>query len=82
MTKDEIRTAFLEELTQIAPDIIPATVAGDDHLMDDLDLDSMDILNLVTAVHKRLGVSVPEIDYPRLETPDSAVAYLAAKLSG
>ena len=80
MTRDEIRTAFLEELTRVAPDIDPASVTGEDHLLDDLELDSMDILNLVTAIHDRIGVSVPEVDYPRLETPDKAVDYLAAKL--
>lgn len=80
MTREEIRTAFLEELVRIAPEIDPETVADEDHLLDDLELDSMDVLNLVTAIHKRLGVSVPEIDYPRLETPAKAVAYLSVKL--
>lgn len=80
MTREEIRTAFLEELFRIAPEIDPESVADEDHLLDDLELDSMDVLNLVTAIHKRLGVSVPEIDYPRLETPAKAVAYLSAKL--
>jgi len=79
MTRDEIRTAFIEELTRIAPDVDAASVAGDDHLMDDLGLDSMDILNLVTAIQTRLGVSVPETDYPRIETPDKAADYLAGK---
>ena len=80
ITRDDIRTAFVEELTLIAPDIDPDSVAGDDHLLDDLELDSMDILNLVAAIHKRLGVSVPEVDYPHLETTDKAVDYLAGKL--
>jgi len=80
MTRDEIRTAFIEELTRIAPDVDADSVAGDDHLMDDLGLDSMDILNLVTAIQTRLGVSVPETDYPRIETSDKAADYLAGKL--
>lgn len=80
MTRDEIRTVFIEELTRIAPDIDVETIAGKDHLMDDLGLDSMDILNLVTALQSRLGVTVPETDYPRLETPEEAVDFLAAKL--
>ncbi|MHA6262343.1 acyl carrier protein [Arenibacterium sp. CAU 1754] len=80
MKPDEIRKIFLQELTFIAPDIDPETVRGSDHLQDDLELDSMDILNLVAAIDKRLGVSVPEIDYPQIETPDKAVEYLAGKL--
>ena len=80
MTHDEIRTAFVDELTRIAPDIDGETVSDEDHLMDGLGLDSMDILNLVTAIQTRLGVSVPETDYPRLETLEKAVDYLAGKL--
>lgn len=80
MNRDEIRDVFIGELTRIAPDIDGGTVSDEDHLMDDLGLDSMDILNLVTAIQSRLGVSVPETDYPRLETPEKAVDYLAGKL--
>lgn len=76
MKKDEIRAAFLEELVNIAPDIDPATVSEDDHLQDDLELDSMDILNLVTALHDRLGVDVAEAEYERIATLSSAVPYL------
>ena len=40
----------------------------------------MDFLNFVIAVHHRLGVDIPELDYPKLVTLDGAVGYLAAKL--
>ncbi len=80
MNDAEIRQAFLEELTTVAPDLDPATVGDDDHLQEDLELDSMDFLNLVAALHKRLGVSVPEADYARIATPGSAVRYLVAAL--
>jgi acyl carrier protein len=80
MTPDDIRKAFLEELVSIAPDIDPDTLEGDEHLQDDLELDSMDILNLVAAIHKRLGVSIAEEDYRQIETPDKAAAYLAQRL--
>ncbi|WP_306120045.1 MULTISPECIES: acyl carrier protein [unclassified Roseitalea] len=76
MTPQEIRAAYLEELTRVAPDIDPETVADDDHLQDDLELDSMDVLNLVTALHARFGVDIPESDYPQIATPALAVAYL------
>lgn len=80
MNDSEIKQAFLEEIHKVAPDIDPEDVSGDDHLQDDLELDSMDILNLVTALHSRLGLSIPEADYVQIETPDKAVRYLAAKL--
>ena len=81
MTPDQIRTAFLEELTRIAPDIDPDSVEDDEHIQDDLELDSMDVLNLVTALHERLGVDIPETDYPRIATVALAVAYLAEKVT-
>ncbi len=80
MTDDEIRAGFLEELVRIAPDLDPAEIGGSDHLQDDLDLDSMDFLSLVSALHKRFGVDVPEADYPLIATPDTACAYIASVL--
>lgn len=80
MTRSELRTAFLEELTRVAPDIEASDVADDDHLQTDLELDSMDILNVVLALHERLGVAIPESDYRRIETLATAERYLAGHL--
>lgn len=79
MTEDEFRNGYLEELTRIAPDIDPETVGADDHIQEDLELDSMDVLNLVTALHARFGVDIPEADYPRIATVSLATAYLVEK---
>lgn len=76
MTPQQIRTAFLDELVKVAPDIEPDSVSDDDHIQDDLELDSMDVLNLVTALHARLGIDIPENDYPQIATLARAVAYL------
>lgn len=78
MTQASMRSLFLEELTRVAPDIDPADVLDSDHLQDDLELDSMDILNLVTALHQRLGVDIPEADYARIATTAAAVSYLSS----
>jgi acyl carrier protein len=59
------------------PTSTPADVGDDDHIQDDLELDSMDVLNLVTALHERLGVDIPEADYPEISTARKAAAYLA-----
>lgn len=81
MTPDEIRTAFLQELTNVAPDIDPDTVGPDDHIQDDLGLDSMDVLTLVTALHDRLGVDIPEADYRQIATVALAKVYLAGRMA-
>ena len=80
MTDSEIRDCFVTEIHKVAPDIDPGDIGDDDHLQDDLELDSMDVLTLVTALHARLGVSIPEPDYVQIETPAKAVRYLAARL--
>ncbi len=80
MTKDEIRRAFLDDLVSVAPDIDAASIADGDHLQNDLEIDSMDFLNLVAALHARFGLSIPEADYRHLATPGAAVRYLAEKL--
>ena len=49
-------------------------------LREALDIDSMDFLNFVIAIHRRLGVDIPELDYPKLATLEGAMAYLKAKL--
>jgi acyl carrier protein len=76
----DIRTALKEELGNIAPEIDMNSVDPAADLRDALDIDSMDFLNFVTAIHHCLGIEIPEIDYPRLRTLDGAVSYLKAKL--
>ena len=49
-------------------------------LREALDIDSMDFLRFVTAIHHRLGVEIPELDYPKLVTLDGAIAYIEANL--
>jgi len=78
VTPDEIRAVVLETLAGIAPEVDPAAVLPDVDLRDELDIDSMDFLNFVIALHERLGVDIPERDYPKLGTLDAIVDYVAA----
>jgi acyl carrier protein len=80
MNDSEIRAVLCEELGNIAPEMDPSTLAGSADVREALDIDSMDLLNFIIAVHRRLGVDIPEIDYPKLITLDGAVAYLSTKL--
>ena len=80
MNDGEIRKILREELGNIAPERDLATLDAAADVREALDIDSMDFLNFVIAVHRRLGVDIPELDYPKLVTMDSAAAYLAARL--
>ncbi|WP_298108944.1 acyl carrier protein [Bradyrhizobium sp.] len=80
MSEADIRKVVQEELNNIAPEIDIATVDPAADLRETIDIDSMDFLNLVTALHHRTGLEIPEIDYPKLATLSGMVAYLEAKL--
>lgn len=80
MSTVDIRAVVQEELGNIAPEMDVGAIDASADLREALDIDSMDFLNFITAMHRRLGVNVPEVDYPKLTTLDGAVAYLAARL--
>jgi len=77
MTPEEIKQVLFEELGNIAPEADPAAVDPDADLREELDIDSMDFLNLIIALHKRLKVEIPEADYAKLATVNGALGYLA-----
>ncbi len=76
MTESEARELLLSALAEIAPEADGAALDGDAELSEQLDIDSMDFLNLITALSARTGLEIPELDYPRLRTLDDGVAYL------
>lgn len=80
MTSEEIRKIVVDALTKIAPEVDAGSIESRVNLRDQLDLDSMDFLNFVLGVHERLGIEIPEADYPHLFTLDGALKYLAARL--
>ncbi len=81
MTREEIAAILTEELGRIAPEIDFAGADPTADLRETFDIDSMDVLNLVTALHERLGLDIPETEYSRLATIDSALDYLAGRMS-
>jgi acyl carrier protein len=73
---DEARDVIAQGLRGIAPEADLDEVRPDKPLQDELDLDSMDFLNLMVAIHERTGVEIPERDYPKVAHLDGLVAYL------
>jgi acyl carrier protein len=76
MTDDEIRTTLLRVIGDVAPEADATRIDPDTPLRDQLDLDSMDLLNVMIGLHEALHVDIPETDYPKLATLSMAVAYL------
>jgi acyl carrier protein len=77
VTRDEIRAVVLRALGDVAPEADLSRLDPRVSFRDQLDLDSMDVLNFVTALHDALGVDVPESEYAKLATLEGAVEYLA-----
>lgn len=82
MNQSDIITVLQEELGNIAPEADFKSLDHTADLREALDIHSMDFLNFVIAVHRRLSVDIPEIDYPKLVTIDGAINYLSVKLGG
>jgi acyl carrier protein len=81
MTNDEIKQVVLDIIADIAPDEDISNVKPDVRLRDQLQLDSMDFLDIVMELRKQHGIEVPEADYPQLASLDSCAEYLGPKFA-
>ena len=79
MTKDQIKETVLRVLSQIAPEADLTQIKSDLRIRDQLDIDSMDLLNWVIGLHKEPNVDIPKADYPGLATLNGCIDYLAAR---
>jgi len=82
MNRAAILSVLRDELGRLAPEIDFDSVDQAQPIQREFDIDSMDFLNLITALHVRLGVDVPESDYARVATLSGALAYLTERLKG
>ena len=80
MAPEEIRTAIIEILEDIAPDEDLSTLKDEVSFREQLELDSMDFLDIVMELRKRYRVQVPEEDYQHLDSMQSTVTYLTPKM--
>ncbi len=76
MTREEVVIAIKDIITTIAPDEDVTSLDNAERLRDQIDLDSMDFLDIVMELRKLYGVQVPEEDYKELATIDGCVAFL------
>ncbi len=75
-SKDEILEKVRNLVVEIAEDmdIDEADVNNDSHLVEDLDLDSMALLEVLAGMEKEFGVKIPESEFPNLTSIDACVA--------
>ena len=80
MDEAQIRDGVIAAIQAVAPELEPDALRRDRMLREQVDLDSMDWLNVIVGLHERFGVDIPEADYIKLTTLDAIVAYLAGRL--
>jgi acyl carrier protein len=78
MSDDKNETALRQELRKIAPDVEIEDIDREGDLREEFDIDSMDFLNLVSALSKSLDLAMPEEDYSEMGSYDALLAYLRA----
>ena len=80
MNHDEIKAALLEIIGDIDEEADLASLDGDKPLRDQLELDSMDFLDIVMELRKRYKLQIPEDEYPELVTLNRCIRYLEPRL--
>jgi len=80
MTRDELRAKALHCLAGIAPEVDAGALDPHVRLRDQVDLDSVDWLNFLIALHAELGIDIPDAEAARLTTLDLLLDYCAARL--
>ena len=80
MNPEEIRQILVDILSRIVPDEDLSTLKDDVPFREQIELDSMDFLDIVMELRKQYRIQIPEDDYMHLVTMDSSVAYLTPML--
>ncbi|MDO9181586.1 MAG: acyl carrier protein [Bacteriovorax sp.] len=81
LTNEEVRSKVLDIIADIALDDDVTGIKDEVALREQLDLDSMDFLDIVMELKKRHKIEVPQEDYTRLASMQSCVEYLAPKFN-
>lgn len=79
MNRTQAHQTLIDALAHVAPDADPAAIPGDADFMEELDLDSIDLVTMVTWIHDNAGLDIPERDYGELFSLDSFTTYLTAR---
>ncbi len=80
MTGEEIRQVVLEILERIAPDEDLSDLDDAVAFREQMELDSMDFLDIVLELRRAYRIQIDEKDYGHLTTMTTTVAYLEPRL--
>lgn len=75
MSQNEILAGLAEILEEVAG-VSPAEVTPEKTFIDDLDVDSLSMVEVAMAAEEKFGVKIPDDDLPKLKTIGDAVNYI------
>jgi len=81
MNTDNLHAVVTSSLNEVAPNVDTATLDPEMSFRDQFDFDSIDQLNFVLALERKLSIQVPELDYPQLAGLRAAADYLSTHLA-
>lgn len=79
MNIDELENMIIKEILEIAPDVEEDEIELDENIQRSLEIDSFDFLKILTAMHDKTGVEVPEADYAKVGTVKDMAEYFLEK---
>ena len=74
-SSDEIRTGLADILEEVAG-VLPAEVTPEKSFTEDLDVDSLSMVEIALAAEERFGVEIPDDELANLKTVGDAVSYI------
>ncbi len=80
MIREEIRKVVLDILERIAPDEDLSNLQDALPFRDQMELDSMDFLDIVMELRKQYRIQIPEEDYEKLTSMGSTIDFLTPML--
>jgi acyl carrier protein len=66
-------------ILRVAPEAEIDTLDPDISFRDQIEIDSVDFLQFVLDLEKKLGISIPDVDYPKLSSLNGCLSYIENK---
>lgn len=82
MNESETRALILDVLGEIAPEADLSNLRSDLPIQEQVDIDSLDLLSLMTGIFERTHLEIPQVDYQKVSTLNGCVEYLSAREPG
>ena len=81
MNPEQLRTLILDVIGDVAPEADVGSIAPTVSFHDQFEIDSVDYLNIMMTLEARLGIAIPEADYPKLSSLAGCIDYFQPKLA-